>query len=349
MRNLQSNVLRYFTYLAGHVLLLFIITFVGTVHAQNATNYAAVDSVKVGDTFNYSIVVRADQSYEQLIFPDTADFGSPISILEQKRYRINQQTDSLSYTLQFFGTENYTIPKLPVRLIQETDTTALYVPPVPLDFKSALQAENESLLPLKPIFDFALVWWPWLAGFIILVILGYGLYRWYQKRKEKTKKEERPVFKPQPFRDPIKELEDNLQQIRANKANLQNNGQFKDFYISLGDALRWYLERVYRIPALESTSRELIRDLHQNKAPEAIIHKTETVLKEADMVKFARFTPTLQQADKAMQEAEEFLQIAQSRDQQRVEHLRSRHDEEQQRKKEEMYSKNQEIEVETHV
>lgn len=331
--------------------LVLIITLLTTlpVSAQEATNYAAVDSVEVGDTFNYSIVVRSGSAYDQIIFPDSSGFGDPLQVVQRKRYKTDDQTDSLAYTLQFFGTENHTIPKLPVHLVQNEDTTTLYVPPVPLDFKSTLQAGNESLMPLKPIFAFALNWWPYLLGIAGLLLVGFLLYTWYRKRKSEKEEESRPVFTPQPFRDPLKELEKNLQQIKAGKQELQRDRRFKDFYIRLGDALRWYLERVYDIPALESTTRELIQDLHQKTAPEAIIHKTETILKEADMVKFARFTPTLDQVSEALQQAEEFIEIARGRDQQRIEYLRSRHEREQQKLKEQMNSTELEIGAHTDV
>lgn len=319
------------------------------VNAQEVTNYAAVDSVEVGDTFTYSIVVRSGSAYDQIIFPDTAGFGDPLQIVERKRYKTDDQTDSLTYTLQFFGTGDHTIPKLPVQFVQQEDTTTLYVPPVPLDFKSTLQADNDSLMPLKPIFAFALNWWPYLVGLVVVLLVGYLLYKWYLKKKSEKEEETRPVSEPQPFLDPLKELEENFQQLKASKPELQRNRQFKDFYIRMGDALRWYLERVYDIPALESTTRELIRDLHQKTAPEAIIRKTESILKEADMVKFARFTPTLEQVNEALQQAEDFIEIARGSDQQRIEYLRSRHKQEQQKRKEQMNSPQQDIGANTNV
>ncbi len=336
--------------LLGAALALFVSQFAtAPVQAQEVTNYAAVDSVEVGDTFNYSIVVHSGSNYDQIIFPDTAGFGEPLQVLEQKRYKTGEQTDSLAYTLQFFGTENYTIPKLPVRFVQKEDTTTLYVPPVPLDFKSTLQAENDSLMPLKPIFAFALNWWPYLLGLVLLLLVGFLLYKWYLKKKRESEQETQPVFEPQPFRDPLTELEENFQQLKAKKQELQRNREFKTFYIHLGDALRWYLERVYDIPALESTTRELIRDLHHKTAPEAIIRKTETILKEADMVKFARFTPTMEQVNGVFQQAEEFIEIARGRDRQRIEYLRTRHEKEQQKLKEKMNSPKQETGARTDV
>lgn len=315
------------------LLVLFWLLFFEGGFAQNATNYVSVDSLKVGDTFDYSIVLRTNQTYDQVAFPDSSHFGSPISIVNRKRYKVNQDTDSLSYTLQFFGTENYTIPKLPVRLMSENDTTTLYVPPVPLDFKTTLKSENESLLPLKPIFAFARNWWPYIIGLLILALAGYLSYWGYQKWKAAKETAPEPVFTPRPFTDPLQELKENLHQIREN-SELRQHRNFKAFYSELGDVIRWYLERVYRIPALESTTRELIRDLHHKAAPEAMINKTESILKDADMVKFARFNPTLDQAFNSLEEGEEFLELARRWDHERIEYLRDQHHQRQQQMKE---------------
>jgi hypothetical protein len=333
--------------LAATFVIFLILTAPVSIQAQSVTNYAAVDSVQVGDTFDYSIVTESPSDNDQIIFPDTSHFGSPISIVNRKRYKVSDFVDSLAYTLQFFGTQSYTIPKVPVRFVTDSDTSTLYVPPVPLDFKSTIKAENPSLLPLKPIFNFAINWWPYLLGLLLLAVGGYLAYRWYQNRDQKPEKESTP-FIPQPFSDPLDQLEQNLRQI-SNNMNLRDQNDFKLFYSKLGDSLRLYLERVYQIPALESTSRELIDDLHREAAPEPLINRTKTVLREADMVKFAKFTPSSDQAQKALEEANKFLDVARQQDRNRIEYLRNKHENRQEELKTEHESEESGEEVTSHV
>lgn len=293
--------------------------------AQHVTNYAPVDSLQVGDTFTYSLVLHRDRDYDSIIFPDSTDFGKDVEITHQKRYRVTNFTDSLAYRLQFFGTADSEIPKLPVRLVAGTDTTVLYTTPVPLYFKSLVKKPGEAFSPLKPIFDFAAAWWPYVLIVLGIAVAGWLSWRWYQRRRARPAE---PAPRPEPeepFVDPFDELATTLKLLEDSDL-LQQKRDFKTFYIQLGDAVRQYFERIYDLPALESTTRELTHELHERAVDQELIRHTRTLLNEADMVKFAKFTPTLERARKALSEAGAFLARARTVDRQRVERLRKQHE-----------------------
>lgn len=293
------------------------------VQAQTVREYAAVDSLTVGESFSFVITLNKDQPYDEVIFPDSADFSSPFEIRNLQQFRVTSFKDSLVYQLQFFGTDNATIPRLPVRLISGSDTSTVYTTPVPVYFKTVLQSENENLRPLKPIFDFAAAWWPYFVILLLLAAAGWYLYRWYGQKGEEPEPEPRPEFSPTPFIDPLETLASSLHQLRSYTFSSQED--YKQFYIQLGDAIRLYFERLYRIPALESTSREIIYELNRRMLDEDLINHTRRVLNEADMVKFARFTPTEEQAHDALNKADAFLKRARQVDRPRVDHMRRRH------------------------
>lgn len=294
------------------------------VQAQNLTEYATIDSLKVGDTFNYSITLDRDQEYDDLIFPDSSNFSPTFEIRSKKQFKVDTYKDSVSYKLQFFGTADTTLPQLPVYLVQNQDTTVLYTNPIPVRFNSMLAEGEDSFRPLKPIFEFAVAWWPYILGLLVLVIGGYYLYQYYlKKQKEKSEPEERPTFSPDPFVNPIKEFRKTIKELE--NAELSDQEDFKDFYINLGDAIRQYYESLYNLPALESTSRELLTMLKNGAIDENLIDDTRAVLQEADMVKFAKFKPTTDQADRALKKAYDFLERAREIDGPRIEHLRRKH------------------------
>ncbi len=293
-----------------------------TLRAQTVREYVTVDTVTVGDDFSYTITLNKDQPYDEVIFPDSSDFNSPFEIRTRQHFKVTSFKDSLVYELQFFGNEHATIPGLPVRLVNGTDTTVVRTNPVAVYFKSVLQGEEEELRPLKPIFDFAAAWWPYIAALLLLAMAAWYLFRYY-KQKEAEPEEPKPEFIPVPFIDPLQTLSSSLQQLRNYPFNSRED--FKQFYISLGDAIRLYFERLYDIPALESTSREILADLHRLALDQELIVHTRRVLNEADMVKFARFTPSKEQAAEALDKADAFLRRAQQVDRPRIDHLQRQH------------------------
>lgn len=317
---------------------------VSVLPAQNISEYTAIDSLKVGDTFDYAITLDRNQEYDEINFPDTTNFGNTFEIRSRRQFKVSSFKDSVAYKLQFFGTADTTIPKLPVYLIQNQDTTVLYTNPIPVDFHSVLAKNEKTFRPLKPIFDFARAWWPYILGLLLLAVALYYLYRHYMKEDEEEQHEP-ATFTPKPFVNPLKEYQKSIKGLE--EAELSSREDFKEFYINLGDAIRQYYESLYNLPALESTSRELLTMLQNGSIDENLISDTRAVLQEADMVKFAKFEPTTEQANRALEKAYNFLERAREIDGPRIEHLRRKHqtqiEAERQRFYEEQEQKSQEV------
>lgn len=298
----------------------------GSLYSQGVTEYVRIDSLNVGDTFTYTLTLSKDQPYDGIVFPDSADFASPFEIRSQQRFQVTDFKDSLIYNVQFFGTEDATIPALPVQLINGTDTTTVRTNPVPVRFKTVLQSEEEGFRPLKPIFDFAAAWWPYIIALLLLLAAAWYLYSLYKEKGLEPKPVARQEYSPTPFQDPLNKLGNILSQLKG--YTFSSEQDYKLFYINLGDSIREYFEDLYHIPALESTSREILYELKRRAIDEELIDKTKAVLQEADMVKFAKFTPTEAQAEKALDKADAFLKRAREVDKPRVDHLRRKHHQE---------------------
>ncbi|MEX0968552.1 MAG: hypothetical protein WD077_15075 [Bacteroidia bacterium] len=117
---------------------------------------------------------------------------------------------------------------------------------------------------------------------LILIITIFLLIRHYRKPKEKIVKQPPPIPAHVWALEKLKELE-NLK--------LWQNGAIKEYYISLTDIFRHYVERRYSIRAMESTTGELMADLKDQKVKRELLEQVEYMLREADMVKFAKATP----------------------------------------------------------
>ena len=85
-------------------------------------------------------------------------------------------------------------------------------------------------------------------------------------------------------------------------------GQYKEFYSNLSSVLRRYVERRYGIPASEMTSSELIAAFRQAAIPTEPAFVCRAFLDNADLVKFARWTPKVDEVSADLARMRRFVQ-----------------------------------------
>ncbi|WP_020402987.1 hypothetical protein [Gracilimonas tropica] len=307
--------------------------------AQNLNTHTDTDSVSVGDIFNYSISLKLDQEYQAIQFPDTALFPTSLELVNRQRFRVSEFADSISYQFQYFDNDDVQIPPLEVTLISESDSVILKTQPVTLFFKNVVAEGDTTLKPMRPNFKFPKPWWPWILAAIALAAF---LIWWFKFRSQPESEPEKTAVTIEPFYNPLEALEKRLAEVKEH-SNIAVTKDFKGFYSEVGDAIRAYFEELYNIPALESTSTELLRYLDAYGVDENLIEKTRTVLRKADLVKFAKFTPTLDDARNTLDEAFAFANRAKLADSARISRLRAQynarieqlHEEDEGRKQEE--------------
>lgn len=305
-------------------LILTLILLSTSVSAQELHTYIDRDSVQVGDIVTYTLVLERDQEYRSVTFPGDEHFDDDdLRLLGRNRHSVSANRDSVVYRLQFFGVEDYQIPRHDVELTsQDGETITLQSSPIPLVFRTVLAEGDEEFRPLKPIFFFAMSIWPWVLAFLLLVVIGYLAYRWMSQRETKP---EPPPPPPQiPFKNPLHVLKERINVLSGPDSPLADRN-FKEFYVLLGDSIREYFEDVYMINALEMTSGEILGELRDYPAENEIISITRKVLYEADMVKFAKFEPDIPQAEQALATARQFLEVVSKTDKYRIEKLREDH------------------------
>jgi hypothetical protein len=78
--------------------------------------------------------------------------------------------------------------------------------------------------------------------------------------------------------------------VLAQKA-LWRSGAVKEHCAELTFILREYLEKRYEVPALESTSEELLSRLKSTDFPMELRPDLENILAQADLAKFAKAIP----------------------------------------------------------
>jgi len=92
-----------------------------------------------------------------------------------------------------------------------------------------------------------------------------------------------------------------LAEIQA--MQLPAKGEFKQYYFLVSEAVRKFLGAEYQFHVLERTTEEILREIRQHDMPDGVKRDINLLLPEADMAKFAKYVPTVEQAEYAMQQA----------------------------------------------
>ena len=116
----------------------------------------------------------------------------------------------------------------------------------------------------------------------------------------------RDLFKPAPPAPPHVEAIRALEGLHNQK--LWQNNKHKAYYSGLTDILRRYLAGRYGIGALEMTSDEIIDAVRPLDLPRKSAMELTALLREADLVKFAKATPEAARNEEAYQWAYYFVE-----------------------------------------
>lgn len=147
--------------------------------------------------------------------------------------------------------------------------------------------------------DFAKNNWYWFLIIIIIAVIVV-LYMKYKNRPVEKKPEPKIIIPAH-----IKALEV-LNELKKNSAWESDNK--KQYYSSLTDAVRLYLEDRYKIQALEKTTKEIITELKFTNISVDDKYFLKEILRQADFVKFAKFTPSSDDGLNALNKSFEFVE-----------------------------------------
>jgi hypothetical protein len=279
--------MRFFTCLFSILFLLLCSTIAGAqsdARAELDSNYA-----ETGNPF--AVHLRVPQSAGQPLQIDFSPWDSLVperNILSQSEWLPDGQSFSKNLLFVFFDADTLMLPPLPIRL---HGGYTLFTNPLEIRILSTPSPDDlNDMADIKDIVREPAHWTdylPWAAaigGLILIVIAGAWLVgRAIQRKKQAAIS--RSVELP-PHDLALKKL-DALAQKRW-----WDNGLVKDYAAELTFIVREYLEKRYQVPALECTSEELLRHLHQTDFPAPLREPLRDLLTHADLVKFARATPS---------------------------------------------------------
>jgi hypothetical protein len=146
-------------------------------------------------------------------------------------------------------------------------------------------------------------WAFWLA-LGLAVIVAVFLIRWWRLRQRRPL----TVQPRQPELDPFAQAEAELQDLLSQ--GLLEKGLTKQFYVTLSEIIKNVLEAGYGIPTAEQTTSEISADLRKLQLEAKDLHRTESLLANSDLVKFAKYHPSKLENDAAVTEAFQILEAS---------------------------------------
>ena len=273
-------------------LYLLLLLLSNVVFAQQKQVLTSIDTTKnkIGAEFKLTLKTNVD-TLSKVVFPSARNFGAleviqsyPIdTIRKNDRYELVKK-----YGLTQFDSGKYTIPSVRILINNKaflSDSIKVEVADVKVDTLKQKMYDIKDIVAVdNPIGD----WWKYILGLLVLAGLGVAGY-WYFKKHQKERIEE------EIYKTPIEKATSLLNNLE--KKELWQRGEVKEYYSELTDIVRNYIEEAIEIPAMESTTSELIEGLKvasrkkKMKLSQETIENLFVVLKQADLVKFAKSKP----------------------------------------------------------
>jgi hypothetical protein len=271
----------------------FLILLISTaIFAQQKRPETSIDTIKnkIGAEFKLTIKTSVD-TLSKVVFPNLKNIGAleviqsyPIdTVKKDDRYELIKK-----YGLTQFDSGKYTIPSIKIFINSKpymTDSLLVEVANVQVDTLKQKMYDIKDITPVKGSLG---DWWKYFLALALILGIGALVY-WFVKKQQKKKIEE------EVYKTPIEKATSLLNSLE--KKELWQKGEVKEYYSELTDIARNYIEEAIEIPAMESTTSELILGLRaasikrKMTVSKETIENLERVLKQADLVKFAKSKP----------------------------------------------------------
>lgn len=257
---------------------------------------SAIDStsIKIGEQITYHIQVETDTT-SLVVFPEGQTF-TPLEMIESYKVDTLKKSDKYhlikKYGLTQFDSGTYTIPRQKIIIGDKTfftDSLKVEVNNIVVD------TTKQGLYDIKPIIEVkkpSSNWWKYaLLTLLIIGIVAFLLFWFIWRKKPLTEAEQIALLPPY---DRAK-----LALKKLDESHYLEHSELKEYYSELTGIIRKYLDEKVYDHSLESTTAELVSRLRLLKEGNQIdlsketIKNIESILKRADLVKFAKSAPDI--------------------------------------------------------
>ena len=309
-------------------IILFLASFAGSAVSQNVVLNADIDTFQmfIGEQTRIRLELSVDSGSKVKMPEKGREVVPGIEILDKKRNvrainegKRNVYTDE--YLITSFDSTLYEIPPFEVLVddsLFKSKPLALFVHSVPID-----TANLQNICAPKEVWDVELTWEEYRdAVHLVIVLLFFALaLAWVVIRFVKNKPVIR-IVKVKPKEPSHIVALGKIDEIRSDESWRQENNT-KEYYTKLTDALREYMHNRFKFNAAEMTTTEIIDYLYSIKSEDNIAELKE-ILEVADLVKFAKFHPTMNEKDLNMANAIEYVNATKNVEEEKLEPVEKR-------------------------
>ncbi|TMM29883.1 hypothetical protein FDT66_08415 [Polaribacter aestuariivivens] len=272
--------------------------------AQDGMVKAEIDTanIRIGEQFQLKISVNETKN---VIIPKLLLKG--LEVVDSTKVDTIKNSLIRKYILTGFDSGAFYIPQQQIFVKNQaylTDSLLVNVATVAIDTTKVKKFPIKSIKKEPYTFDdFKIYLYILLAA---LAIIGFWIY-WFVIRKRKEE-EDGPTYRTLP---PYEEAIYRLNEL--DEKLLWQNNKVKEYYSELTEIVRGYIERELKVPALENTTDEVLEMLRNFKQADTIqtsqetLDKLRSLLREADLVKFAKSKPLALEIEEDRKDAQEIV------------------------------------------
>lgn len=204
-----------------------------------------------------------------------------------------------------FDSGRWSFPALPVEFtgaapqppVAYTDSFYVNVSYAPADSTNQLR----DIKPIIKVSVFDFFWIYVAAGILVLLVVIALLYFYFKKKKRDTPAE--PVSKLSPYDEAMEALKN------LSRYDLQTPEEIRLYHMQLAALFKNYLGRKQHKNLFNKTTGELLIAVKETGASHETISQLATALRCTDAVKFAKYLPSPDQSDDALQKIKETIQL----------------------------------------
>lgn len=259
-------------------------------------------NIRIGEQFQLKISVNETQN---VILPKIRLTG--LEIIDSTKVDTTKNSLIRRYILTGFDSGSFYIPQQQIFVKNQaflTDSLLVNVATVAVDTTNVKKFPIKSIKKEPYTFDdFKIYIYIAIAA---LAIIAFWIY-WFVIRKRKEETDEQTYRTLPPYEEAIFRLNELDEKL------LWQNNKVKEYYSELTEIVRGYIERELKVPALENTTDEVLEMLKDFKDAETIqtsqvtLDKLKSLLREADLVKFAKSKPLSMEIEEDRKDAQDIV------------------------------------------
>jgi len=273
----------------------FVYCFVGRASGMPQIDLRAdTTSVTLGQPLGIELKLKYPLTFD-LLNPDLRLLWSDVDFsLTELIGPINiddSQQIVLRGNIQFFALGQQTIPSVEFLFLDSKEDTIVSESfPLTVSVNSVLSQDEEEIRDIKPpvyITGGVPIWIAIVLVILFFIVVAGGVYFLFRRYRRRSSCELHKVV----------EVDFEAEFNRIARMDLLEKGEIKTYYSLLSDNLRKFLEKVWVEEAMEKTTGEIEVILRKRNVDNDLIRRTGLYLSTADLVKFARFHPDLDNAN----------------------------------------------------